>query len=146
MTNRQSVWQLLLSREGEWVSLTELRFVGGHEATRRIRELRTGLMGKGYDIEDRVLPDSNEPHYRLNRLGTQEMHERGLRCVQCDAPPAGLTEATMDPRWRRGRCPACNDSDAIFKVPQKVSPLPEEVSPQVEQSALIEHYDAEADR
>ena len=116
MSKRQNVLNLLLARKGEWVTRAELEFVGGFEATRRLRELRTWAEGAGYTIEFRE-DKAGDPIYRLSQMESvsKDKVEDWWFCQKCGGRRAKeWTQPSMDPRWRLGPCRMCDVRQSIF--------------------------------
>jgi hypothetical protein len=116
MTKRIEVLNLLMARENQWVTLSELQFVGGFEATRRLRELREGGMQAGFiiDVGTSLHHGSDEPTYRLRRVEESPGTEFWV-CNKCGARRARqFTQPSMDPRWRLGPCIICGNKQAVF--------------------------------
>jgi hypothetical protein len=118
MGSRDEVWNLLQSREGDWISRADIDFVGGAEATRRLRELRTFVAGHGMSIENRMTHDEQgrrREEYRLTRYAQPDPVTGRWACTKCGAPPTGVTTNSMDPRWRLGVCYPCKNKRATFE-------------------------------
>lgn len=117
MGTRDAVWNLLQSRMGDWVTRADIDFVGGAEGTRRLRELRTFVAGRGMTIENRTtyLAGRSVQEYRLVRHREPAPTRERWVCVKCGAPSTGVTTNSMDPRWRLGRCYPCKNKRATFE-------------------------------
>lgn len=120
MGNRADLWSLLIQRKGQWINRADIDFVGGHEAGRRMREIRTSLIGNPkYRLDER-----DNVHglriYRLIEISTDAQRAAAhevWRCKKCSARLMDLTlsQRTMDDRWRFARCTGCGDKKAIFE-------------------------------
>ncbi len=114
MSNKRDVWGLLLKRQDQWLSRAEIEFVGGPEAMRRLREVRSEAFSAGYEVQSRPGP-GNSDEYRMVRLAPGVSPIRStLRCVKCWNAPVGTVSPSVDPRWSLGRCVVCDRSDSIF--------------------------------
>ena len=121
-SNRQSIFDLLKAREGQWVSRADINFVGGEAADRRMRELVSVLSTSGdWRLESRE-GERRVLEYRLTAIDAspQEKRERlQWVCAKCESHPwdVRLLRATMDPRYKTGRCPRCKGkTPSIFKM------------------------------
>jgi len=103
MSLRSQVWDLLIAHEGEWLPRSEIEKVGGAEATRRLKEIKSRAVG--FNILKRG------DNYQLVRVTTLDVE---LVCVKCGSQPNTETQPSVDPRWRLGRCPICGKG-AIFE-------------------------------
>ena len=120
MTNTQDLYQLLRSREGQWVSRADLNFVGGLDTGRRMRELRQQIGRGGVErLDERPGPD-RALEYRLVNLSSAEKQQNLERfnwvCAKCESYPLSMSvlQPSIDPRWRIGPCGKCGKG-ATFK-------------------------------
>jgi hypothetical protein len=113
VSNRLDVWNLLVARQGEWVTRAQVEQVGGLESMRRLREVRGMALGQGYSFDQRKTDGLLE--YRLDAL--TEQVRSPWSCVKCEGQPAGHLQPTTDTadRWRTGWCVLCGNKKAIFK-------------------------------
>jgi len=121
-TNRQSIFDLLRARDGQWVSRADIDFVGGHDAGRRMRELEAELGSSGqWRLESRE-SEGRLLEYRLVALAPDPAAQRERQrwvCTKCDSFPYSSEnlQPTMDPRYKMGRCPRCKGkTPSIFKM------------------------------
>ena len=117
MGNRSDLWTLLNDREGQWVSRDNIDYIGGHDAGRRMREIRESLATSGsHRLEERK-DGEGRMSTGWSRSATSEASNLRYRwwCVKCKGHPPdyGRTSATMDERWRMGYCSICR-AKAIF--------------------------------
>lgn len=109
MGNAQDLWALLTSRLGQWVSRDDINFVGGSDASRRMREIRERLSTVGTHRLDRREDAKGRFEYRLTQIAP-ELQANSLRhrwkCVKCGQAPLAYadTQASMNPNFRLGKC------------------------------------------
>lgn len=114
--NRRAVWDLLRDRLDQWVTRAEIDFVGGAEGTRRLRELRDSVHRSGYAIDHEVNPITRESRYRLREVEQQPEDAEVWVCGGCGTRTRkGLTERSMDERFRLGHCVGCGSRRAVFR-------------------------------
>lgn len=119
MTNRSDLWNLLLAREGQWIDRDNIDFVGGAEAGRRMREIRADIAKAGSFRLDERRNAKGRFEYRLQRIPVEEVAPDApeiWRCRNCHSRVArSQTVASMDERWRLGRCPSCGERKSVFE-------------------------------
>lgn len=116
-TKRSAVWDLLRSREGEWVTRAEIDFVGGAEGTRRLRELRQSIHKAGFTLDVQVHPITRESRYRLRVVEDDDPNATLYECANCGLRQrANHLTRSMDERYRIGDCPACGEKRAVWKA------------------------------
>lgn len=119
MSNRTALWTLLIERQGDWIKRDDLLFVGGVDAPRRMRDLKDDIVKSGqYRLEERTVDRVIE--YRLVELppDPERKSQRYLwRCSSCQSHPQDymLTQPSLDPRWRLGKCGICGEKNATFR-------------------------------
>lgn len=125
MSNRADLWALLIQRAGQWVRREDLDFTGGHDAGRRMREIRDDIVASGqYRLEEKKGANGLVTHVRLIQIehtAPKQSMRFMWRCTKCDSHPADYmtTQPSLDPRWRFGPCTICPEKSATFR---KVTP------------------------
>lgn len=114
VSNRSAVWSLLLARQGSWVTRDEIESVGGYEAMRRLREVRSAALSQGYSLQQREVKGLLE--YTLVPIEEQAKAD-GWVCAKCGAKPVGQPQPSTDTldRYRLGWCPVCNKKNAPLR-------------------------------
>jgi hypothetical protein len=123
MTNRQDIWNLLVSRAGEWIDRDDLNFVGGEDAARRMRDIRNDVIASGEWRLDERKDDRKRIQWMLvkiaplNEADAPQLLRHRYRCTNCQSIPFDYmhTQPTLDPRWRMGKCNVCRTNPAMFK-------------------------------
>jgi hypothetical protein len=116
MSNKSSVWALLLQNEGQWVTRAAIELVGGVEGMRRLREIRSESYASGYQIRSRSTGTKGYDEYMLTKV-VAHVSPLPFTCVKCGNGPVGDLQPSTDisDRWRWGRCPICDKPKTLFK-------------------------------
>jgi hypothetical protein len=115
VSNQTAVWSLLVAQQGHWVSRAEIEKVGGLESLRRLREVRSQSVARGFIFEQRRKGGVLE--YRVTPLNPQQTLSPGWVCAKCGARPANDPQPSTDgqDRWRIAWCVPCNNPRSIFQ-------------------------------
>lgn len=122
MSAQGDLWKLLTGRLGQWVPRDDINFTGGEAADRRMREISEMVVRSGrYLLEDRKDARGRKEFRLTERTAPETEAEKVERnswaCVKCGGAPWSMasTQASMDPRWRLGRCMACRTKRTTFE-------------------------------
>lgn len=119
-SNRADLWSLLANRMGQWIDRDDINFVGGSDASRRMRELKDSVLLSGTHRLEERRDDSGRYEYRLVEIPLEARNHperQRWECVKCGTRPLDFsqTKASLDPRWRLGRCGVCNNENATYR-------------------------------
>jgi hypothetical protein len=123
MTHQQDIWNLLVSRQSEWVDRDDLNFTVGGDAAPLLSRLRTDVIASGEWRLDERKDQQKRTQLRLVPLPPPDPESEAARlrfqyrCTNCQSIPQSYasTQPTLDDRWRMGKCNVCRADPAWFR-------------------------------